>query len=114
MCDLSGQGFSQSQLPANRMRRDLVVLFCEAKERALDTKREREAALGSSTKLTRGRNSSSGGYKPGDIGFDYLLAGYYRGTDLIFMAFSYPRYGLSLATGEVEVPRYCGKNLLSI
>jgi bifunctional non-homologous end joining protein LigD len=36
-------------------------------------------------KTNKGQELVIGGYKPGNIGFDYLLAGYYDGKDLIFI-----------------------------
>jgi len=37
-------------------------------------------------KTNKGQELVIGGYKPGTIVFDYLLAGYYEGKDLIFIA----------------------------
>ena len=37
-------------------------------------------------KTNKGQELVIGGYKPGPVVFDYLLAGYYEGTDLIFIA----------------------------
>ena len=37
-------------------------------------------------KTNKGQELVIGGYKPGTIVFDYLLAGYYEGQDLIFIA----------------------------
>ena len=36
-------------------------------------------------KTNKGQELVIGGYKPGSIGFDYLLVGYYDGKDLIFI-----------------------------
>ena len=37
-------------------------------------------------KTNKGQELVIGGYKPGSVSFDYLLAGYYEGKDLIFIA----------------------------
>jgi bifunctional non-homologous end joining protein LigD len=37
-------------------------------------------------KADQGQEFVIGGYRPGKYGFEYLLAGYYEGTDLIFVA----------------------------
>jgi bifunctional non-homologous end joining protein LigD len=37
-------------------------------------------------KTNKGQEFVVGGYKPGSVVFDYLLAGYYEGPDLIFIA----------------------------
>ena len=37
-------------------------------------------------KTNKGQELVIGGYKPGSVSFDYLLAGYYEGKDLIFLA----------------------------
>ncbi len=37
-------------------------------------------------KTNKGQELVIGGYKPGSVNFDYLLAGYYEGKDLIFIA----------------------------
>jgi bifunctional non-homologous end joining protein LigD len=37
-------------------------------------------------KTNKGQELVIAGYKPGSVGFDYLLAGYYEGKDLIFIA----------------------------
>lgn len=37
-------------------------------------------------KTNKGQELVIGGYKPGSVVFDYLLAGYYEGRDLIFIA----------------------------
>jgi hypothetical protein len=37
-------------------------------------------------KADQGQEFVIGGYKPGKYGFEYLLAGYYEGTDRIFVA----------------------------
>jgi ATP-dependent DNA ligase len=37
-------------------------------------------------KTNKGQELVIGGYKPGSVTFDYLLAGYYEGEDLIFVA----------------------------
>jgi DNA ligase D-like protein (predicted ligase) len=37
-------------------------------------------------KTNKGQELVIGGYKPGPNGFDYLLVGYYEGSDLIFIA----------------------------
>ncbi len=37
-------------------------------------------------KTNKGQELVIAGYKPGPVGFDYLLAGYYEGDDLIFIA----------------------------
>ena len=37
-------------------------------------------------KTNQGQELVIAGYKPGPVGFDYLLAGYYEGKDLIFIA----------------------------
>ena len=36
-------------------------------------------------KTNQGQGLVIGGYKPGAVGFDYLLAGYYQGKNLIFI-----------------------------
>ena len=36
-------------------------------------------------KTNKGQELVIGGYKPGTVGFDYLLAGYYEGKDLLFI-----------------------------
>ena len=37
-------------------------------------------------KTNKGQELVIGGYKPGTVGFEYLLVGYYEGKDLIFIA----------------------------